>query len=148
MTDAQGVSHLGEGHTPDKLGTKMGEIAIQAEREIRSNNDIRASVVAAICLTTEYTAARGRHEVDHNIRCLLFARLRAGDVGQRDQPTEAVIKDRSPGRDCTMDCCQLFLAGARMRLDSNGQINMIPPIIVAAVEVIVHNNQRSCIRLR
>ena len=100
-------------------------VAVQAGRKIRADQDVGAAMVAADGIPAEYHPAGRGHVVDDDIGRLA---LRAGDVGQGDQPVEALLQHIAPGRDRTLDCRELLLGGAGMGLDGDRQVSVVPPV--------------------
>src|SRR5215207_2819804 len=88
-------------------------------------------VGAVLCTTNrkacEDRSAGMRDEMNDDIR---FLRIfdRPGHICERDQAIEAVEEYITPGLDCAVKGCELFVGGTWVGLHGNGQVGVVPPV--------------------
>ncbi len=126
VAEAERVAELVERHPPDVLGTVR--IAIKAWRQIRADEDIWTSMVAADRISTEDNTARMGYEVDDYVRSPVLAWHRAGDIGESDQAVKAIAKRFIPGRNGIVYRPELLARRLGVSLDGDGQMSMVPPV--------------------
>lgn len=136
MAEPERVANLMLRDISDRKGRNLNT---QWRRIIRFDEDILTLVVATDCHAIPLVPPSSRYVMDDYVGSSVSAGIRAGDIGERNPPVEAVIKKRAPPCDGGVDGIDIRWFCIRVSMNGSRQIRMIPPV---SPSVIAHDLDR------